>query len=111
MGDVGVQAVRVYPETDVLFFWEGEAPAEPRSDDSATVVEIRSPAGADSRDPVAMVGPHPPDCGSAGASPSLGVPKSRSRVSGQPLSCTIFPRESEQILPLPGSQISMIFTK
>jgi len=40
-------------------FWEGEAPAEPRRDGFATIVGVRSPAGANPRDPVAMIGPRP----------------------------------------------------
>ncbi len=78
--------MRVSPQTEGPFFREGEAPAEPRRDDSATLVETRLPAGADPRDPVVVVGPRPPDCGSAGASPSLRGPKPMSREPGQPLS-------------------------
>jgi len=39
-------SVRASPEIDGVFFREGEAPAEPRRDDSVTIVPTRSPAGA-----------------------------------------------------------------
>ncbi len=42
----------VSPETDGVLFREGEAPAEPRRDELATIVLTRSPAGANPRDPV-----------------------------------------------------------
>ncbi len=78
-------ALRVSPETDGLFFREGEAPAEPRRDGSATMVTIRSPAGTDPRDPVKFIGPVRSACGSAGASPSHSVPRLGGRGSGQTL--------------------------
>ncbi len=51
--------MRVSPETEDVLFREGEAPAEPRRDDSATILAIRSLAGADPRDPIEMRGPRP----------------------------------------------------
>ncbi len=81
-----VQAsLRVSPETDGPFFREGEAPAEPQRDDSATAVAIRSPAGADLRDPVEQTRPVRSACGSAGASPSPSALHHRRRVSGKAL--------------------------
>ncbi len=78
-------SLRVSPEADGVFFREGEAPAEPRRDDSATIVSTRSPAGADPRDPVEPAGPACSACGSAGASPSHSMRQFRGRVSGQSL--------------------------
>ncbi len=81
-------ALRVSPHPDGVFFREGEAPAEPRRDDSATIVPTRSPAGADPRDlrdPGEPTGPAGSACGSAGASPSHSVRPFRGRASGQTL--------------------------
>ncbi len=75
--------LRVSLNTDGVFFREGEAPAEPRRDDSVTLVSTRSPAGADPRDPVEQTGPASSACGSAGASPSRPMRRFKGRVSGQ----------------------------
>jgi len=77
--------LRVCPETVGEFFREGEAPAEPRRDGSATIVAIRSPAGANPRDPAERTGTVCSACGSAGASPSPPIRQFRGRVSGQAL--------------------------
>ncbi len=75
--------LRVSPKMDGVFFREGEAPAEPRRDDPATIAAILSPAGADPRNPVEESGPVRSACGSAGASPSHSVLSFKGRVSGQ----------------------------
>jgi len=87
-----LRRARVSPETEGVFFREGEAPTEPQRDGSATMISTRSPAGADPRDPGEQSRPAGSACGSAGASPShLRRPFTppmrpfRGRVSGQAL--------------------------
>ncbi len=49
--------LRVSAATEDVLSREGEAPAEPRRDDSVTIVSTRSLAEADPRDPIEMRGP------------------------------------------------------
>ncbi len=74
----------VAPKTDAMKFRGGKVPAEPRRDNTATIVTTRPFAGAVPRDPVEQTASIRSARGSAGASPSLRVPDSTAESVAEP---------------------------